>query len=266
MGQRAIASQILAPLAATPASATPASTSVLLIAAFFIVAAASAAQTIIGFGSALLAVPLLAVVADAQTAVVGMSLVGLVPTALIAVRDRTAVHWRTVVIVLLAAVGTLPLGLLVLIWAPDRVLTGLIAVVVLGCTYIVWRPPRVPTGPGPLLAIGGITGILTTSTGTNGPPLVATFRALGYPPRAFRATLAAVFLGTGVVSVAAFALAGTVTLRVVLVTLAGLPGAVLGWLIGDRFFARLDPVTFSRVVLIALVICSMGALGHALAG
>jgi hypothetical protein len=262
MGQRAIATQAIA----TQAIATPVPTSVLLVAAFLIVAVASAAQTIIGFGSALLAVPLLAVVADAQTAVVGMSLVGLVPTALIAVRDRTAVHWRTAGLVLLAAVVTMPLGLLVLIWAPDRLLTGFIAVVVLGCTYLVWRPPRIPSGPGPLVAVGGITGLLTTSTGTNGPPLVAAFRALGYSPRSFRATLAAVFLGTGVVGVAGFVLAEAVTFRVVLVTVVGLPGAVLGWLIGDRFFARMPTVTFGRVVLIALVICSLLALGRALTG
>jgi uncharacterized protein len=241
-------------------------TAAFLIAAFVIVAAAAAAQTIVGFGSALLAVPLLALVADPHTAVVGMSLIGLVPTAMIAVRDRAAVQWHTVGLVLLAAAVTMPLGLLVLIVAPDRVLTGLIAVVVLGCTYLVWRPPRVPAGPGPLLAVGGLAGVLTTATGTNGPPLVAALRALGYGPRAFRATLAGVFLGTGVVAVAGFLLAGAVTHRALLVTLVGVPAALVGWLIGERLFGRLDAVTFGRVVLAALVVCSVLTLGRALIG
>jgi len=139
----------------------------------------------------------------------------------------------------------------------------LIAVIVLGCTWIVWRPPRLPAGRSAVAAVGVLTGMLTTSTGTNGPPLVAVFRAMGYGQRAFRATLAAVFLGTGVLGAIGFVLAGAVTRRASIVALVGLPAAVLGWAVGDRIFSRLNAGAFRRVLLAALVGCSLLALGRA---
>jgi uncharacterized protein len=230
----------------------------LILASFVIVALASAAQAMTGFGFALLAVPLLAVVADAPTAVVATSLVGLIPTTVTALRDRGHVRWQTVALLLGAAVAGLPMGLLILRGVPERWLTVLIAVIVLGCTWIVWRPPRLPAGRGAVAAVGVLTGVLTTSTGTNGPPLVAVFRAMGYGPRAFRATLA-----TGVLGAVGFALAGAVTRRASLVALVGLPAAVLGWAVGDRIFSRLNAGAFRRVLLAALVACSLLALGRA---
>jgi uncharacterized membrane protein YfcA len=242
-----------------------------LIASFVIVLVASAAQAVTGFGFALLAVPLLATVADAPTAVVGTSVVGLVPTLVTAVRDQGSVAWRAVWLLLTAAVFGMPVGLVILRTAPESVLIVLIAAVVVGCTLIVWRPPPLPrfeisNHRVALGAVGVLTGVLTTSTGTNGPPLVAAFTALGFAPRALRATLAAVFLGTGVIGAAGFVIAGAVTERASLVALVGLPAAVLGWLAGDRLFARLNGETFRRVLLAALVACCLVSVGRVVVG
>jgi uncharacterized membrane protein YfcA len=235
-----------------------------IVAAFLVVLLASVTQALTGFGFALVAVPLLATLTDARTAVVGVGIAGLLLTAIGAVRERGHVRWRAAALVMATALVGMPVGLLVLTVASDTVLTVVIAVVVLGCTLLVARPPTLPAGPLPLAVAGVLAGVLGTSTGVNGPPLVAAFQAAGYQPRAFRATLAALFTGTGVVAMVGFLLAGQVGHDAVTVGLAGLPAVPLGWLIGDKVFHRTNPQRFRRLVLLMLVLTSVVTLGRAL--
>jgi hypothetical protein len=235
-----------------------------LVAAAAILLLAATAQAVSGFGFALVAVPLLTLATDSRTAVVAVGLAGLVMSLTIAARERAHVHWRTAWLLLATAVVGLPLGLLVLRLAPERLLTALIGVSVLGCTVLVWRNVRLPDpGPTAVAAIGVLVGALSTSTGTNGPPLVAAFHAMGYEPRAFRATLAAVFGGTGVASVLGFFGAGLVTPRVAGIGLAGLPAVGLGWLLGNWLFTRIPSARFRTFVLASLIASSVVTIAHA---
>jgi uncharacterized membrane protein YfcA len=237
-----------------------------LLAVFAILLAASVTQAVTGFGFALVAVPLLAAATDAHTAVVGAALLSPLITVTMAVRERTHVRWRTALAIVGAALLGMPFGLLVLSGAPERVLTALIAVVALGCTLIVWRGIRIGTGITTVGVVGVLTGALGTATGTSGPPLVAAFQAMGYDPRTFRATIAAVFTATGLLGLVGYAVAGQVHTSALVVGLAGAPAVALGWLAGNRLFARIDPARFRRLVLVALVISSLATLARALAG
>ncbi|WP_157756875.1 sulfite exporter TauE/SafE family protein [Plantactinospora sp. KBS50] len=239
---------------------------ILLPVTFGIVLLAAFAQAVSGFGYALLAVPLLTLASDPRTAVVVASVTGVGLTVTSAARERAHARWRTALLLTSAAVLGMPVGLLVLTLAPARLLTVLIAVVVLGCTVLVWRRVRFRTGPAVVAAVGVFSGVLATSTGMNGPPLVAAFQALGYDPRTFRATLAAAFAGSGVLGLAGFVLAGQVDAATLRLAAAGLPAVLLGWWLGDRIFARVNLVVFRRIVLLGLVAMSAAALVQALTG
>jgi hypothetical protein len=236
------------------------------LAVFVILLAASVTQSVTGFGFALVAVPLLAAATDARTAVVGAALVSQLITVTMAARERTHVRWRTAVAIVGAALLGMPFGLLVLRGAPERVLTALIAVVAFACTLIVWRGTRIGTGIATVGVIGVLTGALGAATGTSGPPLVAAFQAMGYDPRTFRATIAVVFSGSGLFSIAGYAVAGQMHRGALWVALAGAPAVALGWWAGNRLFARIDPVRFRQVVLAGLVVSSTLTLARALIG
>jgi uncharacterized membrane protein YfcA len=234
------------------------------VAVFLVVLLAAAVQAVTGFGFALVAVPLVALLTSAHTSVVGLGLAGVALTLVGAVRERAHVRWRTAGGMVLAALAGMPAGLLVLAHASDALLTAVIAVVCLGCTLWVARPPALPPGRTTMGVAGLASGVLSTSTGVNGPPLVAALHATGFPPRVFRATLAALFSGTGVVAVGAFVLTGQVDHGAVAVGLAGLPATVVGWLCGDLLFHRVDPARFRRIVLGMLVLTSAVTLSRAL--
>jgi uncharacterized membrane protein YfcA len=183
-----------------------------------------------------------------------------------ATHDQAHVQWRTAGVIVAVAVVAMPLGLYLLVALPASALTALIGVAVLVSTYLVWRRPALPERRGTLMYIGLIVGLLTTATGTNGPPLVAAFQSLGYGKQAFRATIAATFVGCGIVSIGFFAYGRELTTPAVQACLVGIPGGFIGWWAGDHIFRRLDTSVFRIVVLVALVAASLVTLVRAIVG
>ncbi|HZN71847.1 MAG TPA: sulfite exporter TauE/SafE family protein [Micromonosporaceae bacterium] len=235
-----------------------------LVAVAVIVFLAAVAQATTGFGYALIAVPLLTLATDPRTAVVGAALASLLLTVALATRERASVRWRVTGWLLAASLVGMPVGLVILRYLPDRWLTALIAATALCCTVLVWRRLRLSIGPVSVSCVGVVTGVLTTATGTNGPPLVAAFQAMGYDARTFRATISAVFTGTGVLGLLGFFAAGQVTPSAAMVGLVGVPATALGWFVGERAFRRFDEERFRGVVLGALVVICAVTLARAI--
>lgn len=230
-----------------------------------VVTLATAAQAVTGFGSALVAVPLLALVVDPVAAVVGMTTLSTVMTAMAAVRERDhvvgALVWRFSLTGLLG----LPLGLLVLTALSPRHLTLLVAMVLGVLVVLLAAGVRVPAGPVAQGIAGVAGGALLTSTGMNGPPLVVTLQAMGLPPRPFRATLQGIFVVQDVMAVVGFAIVGSIDRVALLLAAAGVLGIPLGWWLGDRVFHAMSAETFRRVVLVGLGATTLVALVKAFA-
>jgi len=231
---------------------------------FGAVAVASAAQALSGFGFALIATPLVAVLVGPKEAVVGLSIVGIVLTTQLWLRGKGSVSRSTVAMITISAIAGMPLGILVLTRADEQSLTVLIAVAVIAFALLLWRGLRVPARPSTDAVAGFTAGILSTSTGTSGPPIVIALSGKQMEPVAFRATISAIFLIQGSVALLAFAIARQFSVDALLVALAGLPGVILGALLGERGFRRLDPAAFRRVVLLMLLLSGVVALAGAL--
>lgn len=217
-----------------------------------IVLLAAAAQAVTGFGFALIAVPLITTVTDPRTAVVAATIAGIALTVSVAVRERRYARWSAVGWLVASSLLGMPLGLLLLRLAPAALLTVLIGIGVTGCALLLWRGLRLPDRRPVVLAVGLCAGTLSTSTGTNGPPLVAAFQAMGLPRRTFRATLSAIFAVNGVASVVGFAATGQATPTTWTIGLLGVPAVVLGWWLGNHIFHRVDEALFRRILLGAL--------------
>ena len=231
-----------------------------------IILVAAIVQTVTGFGFALVATPLLALTVDPRNAVVATAAAALAMTATVAIRQRHHAEWKVAAMTLAGTVVGLPLGLLVLEVASDPVLTGLIAVAVLCCIAIVWRGVTVPGNRSTVVGVGLLAGVLSTSTGTNGPPLVAVFQGMGYDAATFRATLSVIFAGASVFSLIGFAVAGEMTSTALWIGLIGLPTVQVGYRVGNALFHRIDPQHFRPVVLAALLVSGVVTLVRAVAG
>lgn len=237
-----------------------------LVAIALIIAFAAGTQSIVGFGFALIAVPVLALLLGPKVAVVAMSSVGVPLVIWNAIRWRRDILWREAITTSIAAWVGMPVGLLVLTLADDQVLTATIGVTILVMTAWLWRGLKLPEGRATELTAGFVSGTLATSTGTNGPPMVIAFQAVDLEPKPFRATLQACFVGQGAIALALFWSRGLIVHDVGTAFLIGAPAAVTGALLGDRIAPRVHAGPFRNAVLILLVCSGALALGDALFG
>lgn len=228
-------------------------------------ALAAGAQAVTGFGSALVAVPLLALVVDPVPAVVGTTALSLALTAVVFRRERRHVDGSAVRRFSIAGLVGLPVGLAVLHVLAARQLTLVMAVVLLVLVALLVTGFRVPSGRGAQWAAGVTSGAFLTATGMNGPPLVVMLQAMGLPPLRFRATLQGIFCVQDLLAVIGFAIVGVIDQTALLLVAGGAVGMPLGWWLGDRWFRALSPTVFRRVVLGFLAVTALVAGAKAVA-
>ena len=220
--------------------------------------AGAAVQSVSGFGFALLVIPILTVVAGPREAVVTMTAVGVPLVIVNGWRWREDLRRRVALILVGTALVGTPLGVVFLREADDRVLAATVGLVVLVLTVAIWRGLRVPPGTTTLGIAGAVSGALAASVGTNGPPLAFALDAEGLPPEAFRATLQTVFAVEGSIALLTFWATDLITIGLVPAIVAGLVGAGLGALVGDRMARGVDRARFRAFVL--LLLAGSGAL------
>lgn len=225
---------------------------------------AGSAQAVTGFGLALIAVPLLAIVVDPVPAIVATTMIGVVLTFVAATRESAHVDRAVASTLAWTGIVGMPIGLLVLLLLGPDQLTVLVAVVLLVLVVALWANLRVPFTRSTLWSAGVVSGALLTSTGMNGPPLVVVLDGARMSPRRFRATLQVVFCVQDLAAVIGFAIIGHISVLTFAVTAGGLVGIPLGWWLGDRVFRSIAEDTFRRVILIALVCTAVVAVVQAL--
>lgn len=223
-----------------------------------VVALSSLAQTVTGFGFSLLAVPPLSLVVEPADAIaVGLVLLVLANLTLVASEwgevDRLAAG-----LLLAGSVVGLPIGLVVIrALSADGLRLAVAAAVLAAVGVVVTGRPALGHEPATLLAAGVVTGALTTSLTTNGPPAALALQGRRLSPSAFRPTIGVVIGSTAVVGVILFAVDGRLDGDVPAAVAIGVPAQLVGWLAGLRVRALVPP-TWSRAAVIGLLV--VGAL------
>ncbi|MGB2695020.1 MAG: sulfite exporter TauE/SafE family protein [Dehalococcoidia bacterium] len=226
---------------------------------------AGVAQGLTGFGFALIVVPMLLFVVDVQEAVVMSSALGTVSVALVSMRSWRHVSWPLVLRLLAGSFAGMPVGLLILLFAPQEPLRIAVALAVLVMALGLTWGYRLPAGgTGRELAVGAFSGVLRTSTSLAGPPVVFYLQARAFEPPSFRATLVMFFLVGNIVALAAFVATSVVTSRSIVYSAIALPLVFVGVAGGDRLLGRIDPVLFRRLVLALLVGTALSGVGLSL--
>jgi uncharacterized protein len=227
-----------------------------------VIALGSFVQAVSGFGFALVAVPLVAMLTDPLTAVVTVTMVSCVYSAVVAVHERSRVDWGVLWPVTGPALVGMPLGLLITRAVPTAYVNMAIGVMVVGCALMLDRmAPRLGRRG---VALAGVTsGALLTSTGTNGPPVVIAVSGRRLGQQEFRATLQATFVVQDVCAVLGFIVVGSVSWATALLVAGALPALPVGWWAAQRVLPHVDERVFSRVVKVLLVVVGVVAVASA---
>jgi uncharacterized membrane protein YfcA len=231
-----------------------------------VVLIASTAQTVAGFGFALIAVPFLVIVLDVKDAVVTVGVLSWISSTLVARTTLRRVPVRAVTTMLLGSFVGMPLGVLVLLFAPEdalRLAVGVTSIVMAGALMLGLRWSGGDLGSE--LVAGGVSGVLNTSTGMNGPPIVLYLQDRGYPADEFRGALSAFFFVSGIVSFVIFAVTGVVSDEALALSAAGIPAVLGGSWLGHRLVGRLSAEAFRHLVLALLAVTALAAVATSIA-
>lgn len=235
------------------------------IAVFAVVFLATLVRSAFGFGEALIAVPLLALIIPVDVAAPLAVLLSITVAAVVVARDWREIHlssaWRLVVSTLLGV----PLGLLLLVTAPEPVVKSILAVVIIAFSVasLLRRTPMTLPHDRFAWLFGFAAGVLGGAYGMNGPPLVAYGALRGWSPQRFRATLQGYFLPASLVGMAGYWLAGLWTMEVTRSYLASLPVVILAIVLGSRLNRRLSGGAFLTCVHVGLIAAGAALLAQA---
>lgn len=226
---------------------------------------ASTASTLVGFGFALISVPVFVTVLSVRETVVLETLLGILTSSMVAGRAWRHVPWRTVWWMSAGSVAGMPAGLVVLLFAPENALrlgVGVITIVMAGALIAGVRLGRssVPRE----LGVGLLSGALNTSTSMSGPPVVLYLQGIGFPTQSFRGALSVFFVGAGLLTFVAFAATGVVTWVAVGLAAVAAPAVLAGSVAGHALLHRVEPALFRRLVFVTLTASALSAIATAL--
>jgi uncharacterized membrane protein YfcA len=223
-------------------------------------------QVLAGFGFALLAMPVMTLAIPVERAVVIASLLSVCTTTWQSIHLRADAEPVLVRRLTLASLLGMPLGLVVLNVVDDRALRIVLGVSVLIATGLLARRLSLAhVGPALDHAAGFVSGVLNTSLGTNGPPLVFVLQARHLDPPRFRATISTVFVFGNLFALALFVLDGKVTGEGLTAAALAVPAWLVGQVSGWRVRHHVHGERFRVLVLGLLALAGTTAIVFALA-
>ncbi len=186
-------------------------------------------QVLSGFGFALLSMPIMTIALPVEKAIVVSTILGMIATLYQSRLLRADTLWPLAKRLILASLVGMPLGLFILNVVSDTALKIALGVAVLIATALLAARLNLTQASNHLdYGVGFVSGVLTTSLSTNGPPLVFGLQARHLEAPAFRATIATVFAVTNVVGLALFIADGKITSDGLLASAIAFPAWLLG--------------------------------------
>jgi hypothetical protein len=229
-------------------------TSVQVVAVAFV---ATLIRSTFGFGEALIAVPLLALILPVDVAAPIAVLLSILIAAVVVAQDWRSIHARSTGWLLAPTLVGIPLGVLLLTRVPERGVKAALGVVIAafaGYLLLTKRQPRLDADSRPwLLGCGFVAGVLGGAYGMNGPPLVIYGAMRRWSPQEFRATLQGYFLPASVVAMAGYWWAGLWVPAVTHYFFISLIAAVPAIFVGRAINQRLHSDAFLKYVYGGLV-------------
>jgi hypothetical protein len=225
-------------------------------------------QSAAGFGFALFAVPIGAMIVTPRDVVVSVFLTACVISLILTQTQREHIVWVEAKRLSIGAVLAMPFGVwllqsgsasvLRLVLGVSTTAAALWSLVMAGRLRRPWVDSNFLGG-----LVGAVSGVLNTSLATNGPPLVIYLQGRQLTPEQFRATISMVFSVSNAVGLVM--LLGGNAIRVVDVELfaSTLLAAAAGTALGFRLSAKINQQHFRLMVNILLLLGGLTSLARA---
>jgi len=233
-----------------------------LILSILILSAAYTFRGVTGFGSGLIAIPLLALSMPLTFVVPCINVLDVLASLLHSWRHREYTQWRELLPLLpFTAVGVL-LALFVLKSVHPDILVHFLGLFILGFAVYNLIGPEIHKHCSRRWAgiAGSIGGLIGTLFGTGGPLYVIYFQLRGLPKSIFRSTIATLFLLDGGMRFTGYVISGFYNRDKLLWIALAFPVMLLGLLVGGRIHTSITQRQFQRAIGVLLIISGIALM------
>jgi uncharacterized membrane protein YfcA len=222
-----------------------------------IVFVAAILQAGTGFGFSIMATPFLLLLFESHAAIQLNIILSLLISLIITFKTRNEVNKESLVRLIKGSLlGILP-GLLLFVFLDVRLLKILVSILILASTGLLVAKVTIKPSSLKELITGALSGLLTTSLGMPGPPLLIYFAGTKIKKETLRSTTLAYFVFIYPVSLflqfSLYSIASVVWRS----TLWALPFTFLGIYLGQRVFAKLNQQLFQKIIYVLLCFTGM---------
>ncbi|MCE9685754.1 sulfite exporter TauE/SafE family protein [Shewanella sp. AS16] len=211
-------------------------------------------QSLIGFGLAVVASPLLYIV-DPQLVPAPVIMMGFAISLLSLFRDRGHLEFGGLQYALLGRIPGGLLGASLLLFAPQPLLGLAIAFIVAIAVLLSLFRFSLPINRISLFCAGVVSGIFGNIAAIGGPPMAILLS--GKDARQFRAALSAFFIFSSLIALAILALTGLLQAKHLWLSLLLLPSVLAGYLVAGRLIGLVNK---DKTRAVTLILCGVSAL------
>lgn len=228
-----------------------------LIIAVFIATAGSLVQASVGFGFALVTVPLLTLINPAFAP--GPTLLAnLLLAILMSIRERAAIEQGQLRFAAIGLVVGTVIGAVALSLIPRDHLGGMFGFIIIAAVFLSVMGHHVDIIPRNLLVVGLSSGVMGTMAGIHGPPIALLYQQA--PGRTVRATLALFFAFAYAISIGALWISHLFGQMELLLCAILAPGVIIGYLLSWKIQNKFDGKYLWRAILIVAGISGLALI------
>lgn len=237
-----------------------------LMAAAFVVLAASMVKIVAGFGFGLTATPFLLLMFEPKLVVPVVLPLTLLLDLLVAFQTREHLDFKRVIPLLVGGSIGVVLGVFVLLLLPEEAIKVFISIVIIAFGFFLLRGYTINITRERLA--GGLAGFfsggLATSAGVVGPPMALFLVNMRVERDHFRHLISMFSAIVHMLGIITLVISGIVELKTVLLVALLLPGIVVGSLLASRIPNLIEPRVFRLIVIFIVIIASLAAMASAL--
>ena len=213
-------------------------------------------QGLSGFGSILLALPLLTLFLDIKTVIPLAALHGLLTTIILFIELRKSLDWQKILPLFAGSIPGIPIGVYFLKnMNTDTIqLTMGLILVSYALFNLSFRPVMWELRTAGASLTGFLAGCLGGALGAAGPPVIVYTSLQPWSKDTIKATLQGFYLASGMLVVFLHALNGLTTMPVLWYFLISMPALILGTYVGSFFYGRIGDQTYKKIMFILLAL------------
>ncbi len=227
-----------------------------IVALVAIISLAGLVQGLTGFGSVLVALPLLSLFIDIRTVIPLATLFALVISLNLSISLWPHIRWKRTLILLAFTAPGIPLGIWMLKYGNVSWLQIVLGMVLVCFSLNALLSQKIKHAPGNgWAALAGFScGFLSASIGAGGPPVIIYASSQPWHKDEIKALMAGYFLITGSFVSCGYVFSGLITLKILKYTAISIPTMLLAVHLGQRLYNRLSGQDYRKLVQV-LILC-----------